>query len=77
MEISTLFENEYSQNIGSFDCISHEGEWKGQTVAILKGDKYDTFCKAINTLTRTNPMMSKPDRGEVSIRGGVDEERGV
>jgi hypothetical protein len=77
MEISTVFENGYSQNTDSFDFISNKGEWNGRTVTILEEDKCVTLSKAINSQTRPNPMMAKPDRGEASIRGGIDEERGA
>lgn len=75
MEISTVFENEYSQNMGSLGCS--KAEWNGRTVTILEGDKSVPFCKAINFRTRVNSMMSKPDHGDATIRGGVDEERGA
>jgi hypothetical protein len=77
MEISSVFENEYSQNIGSFDCIPNKGESNGRTVVILKEDKCPTLCKTINSRILMNLMMTRPDRADASVRGGVDEERGM
>lgn len=77
MEILAVLENEYCQNVGALDSVPNKTEWNGRTVTILEEGECKIFRKTTDAQKRIVPLMGKPDRGEASIRGGVDEERGV
>ena len=72
MEISGVFEDEYSSKVGSFTCPEDLTEWNGRTVKPLAGDESSSLSRVI----RMRPMMSRPSRVDAEVIGGYSEDRG-